>query len=244
MNRHSHDSDSEIAAYWADAATATGKLRNTLRIRLKRLIWVAVVGGASALKRLFDIIVSGLALICFSPIFATTAFLIKLEDRGPVFFKQKRIGLKGEPFLIWKFRSMVTNAEAVAQKMIEENRAKDTIEMKLSGDPRITRIGRFIRKYSVDELPQFWNVFLGDMSIVGPRPVVPAEVADYTVEERRRLLAKPGLTCFWQVGGRTDLDFENQVRLDIEYIKSRNLWIDFKLLFLTVPAVLLGKGAY
>lgn len=244
MNKNSHESDSEIAAYWADAATASGKLRNKLRISLKRFTWAAVVGGASTLKRLFDIIVSGLALICLSPVFATTALLIKLEDRGPIFFKQKRIGLKGDPFLVWKFRSMVVNAEAVAQRMIEENKAKDTIEMKLSGDPRITKIGRFIRKYSVDELPQFWNVFLGDMSIVGPRPVVPAEVADYTVEERRRLLAKPGLTCFWQVGGRTDLDFENQVRLDIEYIKSRNLWVDIKLLILTVPAVLLGKGAY
>ena len=244
MKNNSHESDMELAAYWTDAATASGKFRNILRIRFKRLTWIAVVGGASALKRIFDIIVSGLALICLSPIFAATAFLIKLEDRGPIFFKQNRIGFKGDPFLIWKFRSMVTNAEAVAQKLIEQNKAKDTIEMKLGGDPRITKIGRCIRKYSVDELPQFWNVFLGEMSIVGPRPVVPAEVADYTVEERRRLLAKPGLTCFWQVGGRTDLDFESQVRLDIEYIKSRNIWVDIKLLFLTVPAVMLGKGAY
>ena len=139
---------------------------------------------------------------------------------------------------------MVPDAEKVAKRMIEQQEAKDTIEIKLKGDPRITRIGHFIRKYSVDELPQFWNVFLGDMSIVGPRPVVPAEVADYTLEARKRLLAKPGLTCFWQVGGRTDLDFENQVRLDIEYIQSSSIWLDIKLLFLTIPAVLLGKGAY
>ena len=244
MNSNSHESDSEIAAYWAAAATASGKFRIVLRIRVKWLIWTAVVRGATALKRIFDLIVSSLALICLSPIFVAAALLIELEDGGPIFFKQSRIGFRGDPFLIWKFRSMIINAEAVAQNLIEQNKAKDTIDLKLSGDPRITRVGRFIRKYSVDELPQFWNVFLGDMSIVGPRPVVAAEVADYNVEERRRLLAKPGLTCFWQIGGRTDLDFESQVRLDIEYIKSRNIWVDIKLLSLTVPAVLLGKGAY
>lgn len=244
MQRIPNDSDAELAEYWAKAATMPGKVSLKTRARLKRFTWSFVIGTTIVLKRIFDIIVSGFALIVLSPIFGVTAFLIKLEDKGPVFFTQKRIGLKGQSFMIWKFRSMVMDAEKVAQRMIEQQEAKDTIEIKLKGDPRITRIGRFIRKYSVDELPQFWNVFLGDMSIVGPRPVVPAEVADYTVEDRKRLLAKPGLTCFWQVGGRTDLDFENQVRLDIEYIKSSSIWLDIKLLFLTIPAVLLGKGAY
>jgi len=244
MQRIPNDSDAEIAEYWARAATVSGKTGLKARTRLKRFSWSFVIGATVALKRIFDILVSGFALIALSPIFGVTAALIKLEDKGPVFFTQSRIGLKGQSFKIWKFRSMVLDAEKVAQRMIEQQEAKDTIEIKLKGDPRITRIGHFIRKYSVDELPQFWNVFIGDMSIVGPRPVVAAEVSDYTVEERKRLLAKPGLTCFWQVGGRTDLDFENQVRLDIEYIQSSSIWLDIKLLFLTIPAVLLGKGAY
>jgi len=244
MERIPNDSDLELAEYWAKAATVSGKAGLKWRAKTKRFTWKFVIGATIALKRLFDIVVSGSALIALSPIFAVTAALIKLEDKGPVFFIQNRIGLRGRSFQIWKFRSMVLDAEKVAKRMIEQQEAKDTVEIKLKGDPRITRIGRFIRKYSVDELPQFWNVFKGDMSIVGPRPVVPAEVADYSVEERKRLLAKPGLTCFWQVGGRTDLDFENQVRLDIEYIKSSSIWLDIKLLFLTIPAVLLGKGAY
>ncbi len=244
MQRIPNDSDTELAEYWAKAATVSGKVGLTTRAKLKRSTWAFVIGATIALKRIFDILISGFALVALSPIFGITAALIKLEDKGPVFFTQQRIGLKGQSFMIWKFRSMVLDAEKVAQLMIEQQEARDTIEIKLKGDPRITRIGRFIRKHSVDELPQFWNVFLGDMSIVGPRPVVSAEVADYTVEARKRLLAKPGLTCFWQVGGRTDLDFENQVRLDIEYIQSSSIWLDIKLLFLTIPAVLLGKGAY
>ena len=244
MQRIPNDSDTELAEYWAKAATVSGKVGLTTRAKLKRSTWAFVIGATIALKRIFDILISGFALVALSPIFGVTAALIKLEDKGPVFFTQQRIGLKGQSFMIWKFRSMVLDAEKVAQLMIEQQEARDTIEIKLKGDPRITWIGRFIRKYSVDELPQFWNVFLGDMSIVGPRPVIPAEVADYTVEARKRLLAKPGLTCFWQVGGRTDLDFENQVRLDIEYIQSSSIWLDIKLLFLSIPAVLLGKGAY
>ena len=244
MQRIPNESDTELAEYWAKAATVSGKVGLKTRARLKRFTWAFVIGATITLKRIFDILISGFALVALSPIFGVTAALIKLEDKGPVFFTQQRIGLKGQSFMIWKFRSMVLDAEKVAQRMIEQQEAEDTIEIKLKGDPRITRIGRYIRKYSVDELPQFWNVFLGDMSIVGPRPVVPAEVAGYTLEARKRLLAKPGLTCFWQVGGRTDLDFENQVRLDIEYIQSSSIWLDIKLLFLTIPAVLLGKGAY
>jgi|TARA_B110000467_G_C18314864_1_gene480766 lipopolysaccharide/colanic/teichoic acid biosynthesis glycosyltransferase len=244
MENKPNDSNAELADYWALAATPSGRASLTLRARSKRFTWNAVIGTTITLKRLFDIFGSICALIALSPILAVTAIFIKVEDPGPVFFTQKRVGLKGRSFLIWKFRSMINDAEKVAQRMIALDQAKDTVEMKLAGDPRITKTGKFIRKYSIDELPQFWNVFLGDMSIVGPRPVILAEVADYTVEERQRLLAKPGLTCIWQVGGRTDLDFENQVRLDVEYIRSTSLWLDIKLLLLTIPAVLLGKGAY
>ncbi|MBT3483493.1 MAG: sugar transferase [Opitutales bacterium] len=244
METQSNESNTELADYWARAATPSGRASLTLRSRFKRSTWNAVTGTTIGLKRLFDIFGSTCALIVLSPILAITAACIKFEDPGPVFFTQKRVGLKGNSFLIWKFRSMVSDAEKVAQHMIELQQVQDTVEMKLAGDPRVTRVGNFIRKYSIDELPQFWNVFIGDMSIVGPRPVVTAEVVGYTVEERQRLLAKPGLTCFWQIGGRTDLNFENQVRLDVEYIRSNNIWLDIKLLLLTVPAVLLGKGAY
>jgi len=170
MQRIPNDSDTELAEYWAKAATVSGKVGLTTRAKLKRSTWAFVIGATIALKRIFDILISGFALVALSPIFGVTAALIKLDDKGPVFFTQKRIGLKGQSFMIWKFRSMVLDAEKVAQRMIEQQEARDTIEIKLKGDPRITRIGRFIRKHSVDELPQFWNVFLGDMSIVGPRP--------------------------------------------------------------------------
>lgn len=244
MEHKPTNSSDEIAAYWQKASTVRGRAALNIRARLKRIIWKGVIRATCLFKRLFDIIVSFVALIALGPVYAMTALLIALEDPGPVIFKQTRVGLKGRSFLIWKFRSMVIDAEGVAQRMIDQGRTTDTIQLKLTGDPRITRVGRFIRKYSIDELPQFWNVLKGDMSIVGPRPVVQSEVASYSVEERQRLLAKPGLTCFWQVGGRTDVGFENQVLLDVQYIRSTSFWLDVKLLFLTVPAVFLGKGAY
>ena len=144
---------------------------------------------------------------------------------------------------MWKFRSMVPNADKLKDQLLGQNQMQGGVLFKMKDDPRITRVGKFIRKYSIDELPQFWNVFRGDMSLVGPRPPVPREVALYTPEDRQRLLAQPGLTCFWQVGGRSDIDFAGQVRLDVAYIQSSSLWLDIKLLFKTVPAVLLGKGA-
>jgi len=238
------ESDREIADYWASASTPTGRAAQNARLRAKRIIWKTFLGTIIGLKRFLDIILSAGALVALSPIYTLTALLIKWEDGGPILFKQARVGYRGSRFRIWKFRSMVLNAEEIGRKMVQENNLKDTIDLKLNGDPRITKIGAFIRKYSIDELPQFWNVFRGDMSIVGPRPVVSSEVEIYNNEQRLRLLAKPGLTCLWQVGGRTDLDIHAQVRLDVEYIRSENLWLDIKLLFLTIPAVFLGKGAY
>ena len=139
---------------------------------------------------------------------------------------------------------MVPNADALKAKLLAENEMQGGVTFKMKNDPRVTRIGRFIRKYSIDELPQFWNILRGEMSLVGPRPPVPKEVAEYDVESRQRLMATPGLTCFWQVGGRSNIDFAGQVRLDLAYIRSESIWLDIYLLIKTVPAVLLGQGAY
>ncbi len=244
MNNDHDWRDEEIAEYWHQAATAGGRLRIKTRIWVKRLVWRAVVGGSMALKRVLDVAVSLLALIALSPVLLTTILLIKLEDGGPLFFKQNRVGLRGRPFGMWKFRSMVVNADALKDKLLGQNEMKSGVTFKMKDDPRITRVGKWIRKYSIDELPQLINILEGTMSLVGPRPPVPREVAEYSVEDRQRLLVKPGLTCFWQVGGRSDIDFAGQVRLDIAYIRSESIWLDLKMLLLTIPAVLLGKGAY
>lgn len=230
--------------YWIRSSTAGGRFRLRLKMRFKLLAWKAVIFFAHGLKRLFDIVASGAALLAASPVFLLTALAIKIEDRGPVFFRQMRVGYRGKQFGMWKFRSMVANAEELKLQLEKQNEMAGGVLFKMKHDPRITKVGHFIRKYSIDELPQFWNVLVGDMSVVGPRPALAKEVAEYTPEERQRLLAKPGLTCLWQVGGRSDIDFAGQVRLDVQYIRSSSLWTDVKLLFLTIPAVLMGKGAY
>jgi exopolysaccharide biosynthesis polyprenyl glycosylphosphotransferase len=243
LNRRHTMTESEIIAYWSQAATPLGRLRLRLRATRKRWLWTLVLGFARLLKRVFDLLVSGCALLALAPLFALTALAIRLEGPGPVFFGQQRVGYRGRPFRMWKFRSMVPDADALKDKLLAQNQMAGGVTFKMKNDPRITRVGRFIRKYSIDELPQFWNVFRGEMSVVGPRPPVPREVALYALEDRQRLLAQPGLTCFWQVGGRSEIDFAGQVRLDVAYIQSSSLWVDLKLLFLTIPAVLLGKGA-
>ncbi len=236
--------DEEIAAYWSHASTARGRFQIRVRLAVKRFAWQAVVGGSATLKRILDVLASGAALLMLSPVFLVVAILIKKEDGGSIFFGQPRVGYRGRLFRMWKFRSMVPNADALKAKLLAENEMQGGITFKMKNDPRVTRIGRFIRKYSIDELPQFWNVFRGEMSLVGPRPPVPKEVAEYDVESRQRLMAKPGLTCFWQVGGRSNIDFAGQVRLDLAYIRSESLWLDIVLLLKTVPAVLLGQGAF
>lgn len=230
--------------YWIRSSTVSGRLRLRIKLWTKLWLWKSVLFLAHGLKRVLDIVGAGCALIGLSPVFAITALLIKIEDRGPIFFKQMRVGYRGRLFPMWKFRSMVTNAEELKAKLAARNEMEGGVIFKMKDDPRITRVGKFIRKYSIDELPQFWNVFVGEMSLVGPRPPVPKEVAEYSAEDRQRLLAKPGITCLWQVSGRSDIDFAGQVRLDVAYIRSSSVWTDLKLLFLTIPAVLLGKGAY
>ncbi len=224
--------------------SAWGRRRLEWYLAWKRLSWRWLVGGAHVTKRALDLVGSFAALLVLSPVFLVVAILIKLEDRGPIFFRQIRVGRHGREFGMFKFRSMRVDAEARLKELLAKNEHTNGITFKIKNDPRITRIGRFIRKYSIDELPQFYNVFRGDMSLVGPRPPVPREVALYSLADRRRLAVKPGITCIWQVSGRAGIDFPGQVQLDVRYIESRSLREDIKILLKTVPAVLSGDGAY
>jgi len=230
--------------YWSMAATPHGRAGINARRFFKIFAWRAVIDGSLLFKRLLDIVVAGLTLLVWSAPLLIVMALIKLEDGGPVFFRQKRIGLRGRPFGMWKFRSMGIDAEKMKDQLLEKNEMAGGVTFKMKNDPRVTRVGHFIRRYSVDELPQLWNVLVGDMSFVGPRPPVPREVARYSPEDRQRLLAKPGLTCVWQVSGRSNIDFPGQVRLDLQYIRSQSFWLDVTLLLKTIPAVLFGEGAY
>ncbi|HTP50996.1 MAG TPA: sugar transferase [Anaeromyxobacteraceae bacterium] len=198
---------------------------------------------ALAAKRVFDVASSALALLVAAPVLVAVAVGIKLESRGPVFFRQRRVGLNGRPFTMYKFRSMHMDAEARLESLRALNEAKGPV-FKMRNDPRITRVGRFIRKTSLDELPQFFNVLLGEMSIVGPRPPVPAEVRQYKRWQRRRLSVKPGITCTWQVSGRSNIDFDQWMELDLDYIDNWSLWKDIQICFRTIPAVLSSRGAH
>ena len=237
-------SPEELVAYWSKAGTRRGRAVIHARLWLKSAVWRGVIAGSLLVKRALDILAGACALLALSPVLLTVIALIKLEDGGPIFFRQMRVGLRGRLFGMWKFRSMVLNADKLKDQLLKQNEMQGGVTFKMKNDPRVTRIGKYLRKFSIDEMPQLWNVLQGDMSLVGPRPPVPREVQEYTVEDRQRLLAKPGLTCFWQVGGRSEIDFNGQVQLDVAYIKSQSLWLDIKLLFKTVPAVVLGKGAY
>jgi len=217
-----------------------------MRRRLMRKLWFwdVAVKVMHGVRRAFDIVGSLVGLILLSPIFLVTAIAIKLEDPGPVFFTQTRVGRFGSTFPFYKFRSMYVDAEARKAELMAQNESGDGVIFKMKNDPRITRVGRIIRRFSIDELPQLLNVLKGDLALVGPRPPVPAEVADYTLEQRKRLHVKPGITCIWQVSGRSDIPFHDQVQLDLQYIRSQSLWTDILLLLKTIPAVLLGRGAY
>lgn len=210
----------------------------------KKYAWIWVVGVAKLIGRALDILISLIVLIPAIPLFVVVAAAIKLTDGGPVLFSQTRVGKWGREFQFVKFRSMVVNAEVLKDGMLEQSHHQDSITFKMKKDPRITWVGGIIRKTSIDELPQIWNVLKGEMSIVGPRPPLPKEVARYTLSDRRRLDVKPGLTCIWQVSGRGDIPFSQQVKLDAEYVESQSLWVDLKILVKTIPAVLLGRGAY
>jgi len=195
-------------------------------------------------KRIIDFILSLLGISILFPLFVLLAFIIKVEEpRGPVIFKQIRIGKDGQAFYMYKFRSMVTNAEDLKVSLSNQNEAAGPV-FKIKHDPRVTKVGWFIRKTSIDELPQLLNVLKGEMSLVGPRPPLPEEVEKYTSYERQRLSVIPGLTCYWQVSGRSNISFDRWVELDLKYIKERNLFIDIKLIFKTIFVLFGSKDAY
>ena len=193
-------------------------------------------------KRILDVICSVVALIVLSPAFLVTALAVR-SDGGPAFYKQTRVGKNNTHFEMYKFRSMCKNAENLQDDLMKYNEMDGPV-FKIKGDPRITKVGKFIRKYSIDELPQLLNIVKGDMSIVGPRPPLVREVEQYNSYQMQRLLVTPGLTCFWQASGRSDLSFDDWMDMDMKYIKRRNIFLDIKLIVKTVFAVIFKRGAY
>ena len=194
------------------------------------------------IKRLIDVVCSFMGVIVLSPLFIIIAIIIKTNSKGPVFFSQKRVGKNGKEFDMYKFRSMVVNAEELKEKLAAKNEMSGPM-FKMKDDPRVTKVGKFIRKTSIDELPQLWNVLKGDMSLVGPRPSLPKEVAQFESWMYKRLEVKPGLTCYWQVSGRNNIDFEDWMKLDIRYVEERSLFVDIKLILKTIFVLFGDKNA-
>jgi lipopolysaccharide/colanic/teichoic acid biosynthesis glycosyltransferase len=222
--------------------TPWGRWWLNLHVHWERLLWHALVFGAQVSKRLFDILSSSVAIVLLSPFLLLMMLLVRM-DGGPAFFVQTRVGRFGREFKMYKYRSMCLDAEERLKEVLARNQHGDGITFKIKDDPRITNVGKWLRKFSLDELPQLINVLKGDMSIVGPRPPLPREVERYTLEDRRRLEVTPGITCIWQISGRANIDFSGQVLLDVRYIESQSFWTDLKIIFRTFPAVLMSKGA-
>jgi exopolysaccharide biosynthesis polyprenyl glycosylphosphotransferase len=197
---------------------------------------------ALLLKRILDMAISIVALLASSPVLLVSSLLIKLTSPGPIIFRQRRSGMNGRTFTLYKFRTMVRDAEAKRDQLVSKNEMDGPV-FKIKNDPRVTRVGRVFRKLSIDELPQLWNVLRGDMSIVGPRPPIPAEVEKYEQWQRRRLSMRPGITCIWQISGRNDVDFRRWMEMDLEYIDNWSLALDLKIILKTIPAVLISRGA-
>lgn len=193
------------------------------------------------MKDVFDFVLSTLVVVLLSPLFVALAVAVKMDSKGPVFFRQKRVGLRGRKFYVYKFRTMVTNAEEMRKKLMKQNEMDGPV-FKMTNDPRITRVGRFLRKTSLDELPQFFNVLTGDMSVVGPRPPLPDEVRQYERWQLRRLSMKPGITCIWQVSGRNNIPFEEWMKMDLQYIDNWSLKLDFVIFLKTIRTMLRGDG--
>lgn len=232
-----------VAPAITDVAGPRTVVRPVAGIPLLHVEEPTFAGPQRVVKSAMDRLCAAFGLFLLAPFFATIALLIKLDTKGPVFFRQRRIGLAGRRFEIVKFRTMVRDAEALQERLNNQNEA-DGLLFKVRADPRITRVGRFLRRWSIDELPQLWNVLRGEMSLVGPRPPLPAEVEQYEHHVSRRLLVKPGMTGLWQVSGRSDLEWEEAVRLDLYYVDHWSPTMDVAIIFRTFSAVTRGSGAY
>lgn len=217
---------------------SSNKNRNNIKeiYRQKSILYKSI-------KRLLDIVLSAVALLLLLPIFLMTAIAIFLEDGGPVFYTQSRAGKELKPFKMYKFRSMYKDADKKFMEMMKNNEQTGHA-FKIKNDPRITRVGKFIRKFSIDELPQLLNILKGDMSIVGPRPILTFQMEACNTYQQQRLVVQPGLTCYWQVSGRADIKWDDWVELDLDYIEDMCLWTDFMLILKTFPVVISGEGAY
>jgi len=201
-------------------------------------------GGQVLTKRAFDVLVSAVLLTLLSPFLAAIGLAVRLCDGGPVLYRWAVVGLHGRPFIGYKFRTMVVGADQLKQQLLDRNEATGPM-FKMKHDPRVTPLGRVLRRYSLDELPQLWSVLKGDMSLVGPRPPLQSEYAEFTDRQKRKLAVRPGITCLWQISGRSAIrDFDAWVELDLEYIRRWSIWLDLEILLRTVPAVLRGRGAW
>jgi exopolysaccharide biosynthesis polyprenyl glycosylphosphotransferase len=246
MNKNlSHLDQSEKAARMLEIYTnrSFNSVRSAQRMRLQLVTWVIRSKITQDLKRLFDLIIATVTLFFVWPVMLLVAIAIKLESPGPIIFRQVRVGKHSVQFDCFKFRSMCVDAEARKAELMDLNEA-DEVVFKIKKDPRVTRVGSFIRKYSLDELPQIFNVIKGEMSLVGPRPPVPPEVEFYQFDQLQRLSVTPGITGLPQVSGRSDLEFKRWIELDLQYIAEQSFWRDVEILLRTIPAVLFGRGAY
>ncbi len=220
------------------------QVRHDYLFYVKLLLWRVWVCSHDWVICSLDKILVLLALLVASPILLSVVLLIKLTSKGPVFFKQERMGQFGKPFPCYKFRTMIVNADQLHTQMMAKNESADGVIFKMKDDPRITWIGKYLRKFSLDELPQLINILKSEMAIVGPRPPLRSEYELYSPSERKRLNVRPGLTCFWQISGRSLIPFKQQVILDRYYVQQRGVWVNLRIILKTIPAVLLGKGAY
>ncbi|MFD0560514.1 Undecaprenyl-phosphate galactose phosphotransferase WbaP/exopolysaccharide biosynthesis polyprenyl glycosylphosphotransferase [Stackebrandtia endophytica] len=237
------DTELIVASALVDIGGARTSIRPVDGLPMLHLEHARLTGTRRLVKELFDRVVAGLLLVALSPVLAVIALLVRCTSTGGALFSQVRIGRGGQPFTIWKFRTMHANAPARLAALAKLNEA-DAVLFKMRSDPRVTPVGRVLRRFSLDELPQLWNVVRGDMSLVGPRPPLPSEVADYAEHVRRRLAVKPGLTGLWQISGRSDLPWDEAVRLDLRYVEHWSLSLDLVILARTVTAVLRSSGAY